>query len=120
MDFKLNHPNKIKSVFVAVIMPKRTLPDAFTDILNIMSSKGSYIKNLRKRGRTSVSSTTNLLVKCTNDNCTEEEINLHIRLCTRCSSYFCSHCCNLDQEIMKILNERTTTIGFVPFVQNPH
>ena len=72
-----------------------------------MSSKGSYIKNLRKRGRTNVSSTENLLVKCTNDHCTEEDIHLLFRLCARCSSYFCSHGFNLDQEIIKLLNEHT-------------
>ena len=53
------------------------------------------------------------LVKCTNDNCTEEDINLHFsRLCTRCSFYFCSHCCNLDQEIIRILNERANNYWF--------
>ena len=70
----------------------------------VMSSKGSYIKNSRKRGSTNVSSTNNLLVKRTNDNCTEEDIHLHFRLCARFSSYFCSHCCTLDQEIIKLLN----------------
>ena len=65
-------------------------------------SKSSYIKNLRKRGRTNVSLTDNLLVKGTNDNCTEENINLFFRLCRRCLSYLCSHWCNLDEEIIKI------------------
>ena len=73
-----------------------------------MLPKGSYIKNLRKRGRTNVSSTDSLLVKCINDNFTEEDINLHLRFCTRCLSYCCSHCCNLDQEILKLLNESTS------------
>ena len=79
-----------------------------------MSSEGSCIKNLKKRGRANISSTDNLLVKCTNDNWTEEDIYLLFRLCTRCSSYFCSHCCNLDQEIIKLLNERTDNYWFWP------
>ena len=80
----------------------------------LMSSNGSYIKNLRKLGHTNVSSTERLLVKFTNDNCIEEDIHLQFRLCTRCSSYFCSHCCNLDQEIIKVLNERTDRYCFFP------
>ena len=48
-----------------------------------MSSKSSYIKNIRKCGSTNVSWNDNLLVQCTNDNCTEEDIHLHFRLCTR-------------------------------------
>ena len=43
----------------------------------LMSSKGSYIKTLRKRVRTNVSSIDILSVKCANDNCTEEDIYLH-------------------------------------------
>ena len=69
----------------------------------VMSPKGSYIRNSRKRGSTNASSTNNLLVKRTND-CTEEDIHLHLRLCAKFSSYFCSHCCDLDQEIIKLLN----------------
>ena len=75
-----------------------------------------------------VSSTDNLLVKCINDNCTEEDIHLHFRLCTRFSSYFCSHCCNLDreshccnldQEIIKLLNKRTNNYWFCPTCAKP-
>ena len=84
-----------------------------------MPSKGSYIKNLRKRGRINVSSTHNLLIKCTNDNCTEEDLNLFFWFCTRCSSYFCSHCCDLDQEIIKLFNERTDNYWFCPTCAKP-
>ena len=45
-----------------------------------MSSKGSFIKNLRKHGHTNVSLTGNLLVKSTNDNCTKEDIHLQVYL----------------------------------------
>ena len=81
--------------------------------------KGSHIKNLRKRGRKIVSSTDSLLVKCTYNNCTEENIYLHFRLCTRCSSYFCSHRCNLDQQIIKLLNEGTDNYLFCPACTKP-
>ena len=81
--------------------------------------KGSHIKNIRKRGRKIVSSTDSFLVKCTYNNCTEENIYLHFRLCTRCSSYFCSHRCNLDQQIIKLLNEGTDNYLFCPACTKP-
>ena len=56
--------------------------------------------------------TDNLLAKYTNGNCTEEGIHLRFRLCTRCSFYFRGDCCNLDQEIIKVLNECTDNYWF--------
>ena len=85
-----------------------------------MSSKGSYIKNLRKCGRINVSSTGNVLVKCTKDNCTEEDIHLHFRLSTRCSSYFAVIVVNLTEKLKNYLTKAPTTIAFVPLVQNPY
>ena len=53
------------------------------------------------------------------NSCTEKDIHEHFRLCTRCSPYFCSHCCNLDQEIInELLNEHTNNYWFCPSCRN--
>ena len=53
-----------------------------------------------------------ILVKCTNQNCIEENIS-YFRICTRCS-YFCYKCCGLSQKILKLLNNRNYNYWFCP------
>ena len=53
-----------------------------------------------------------MLVKCTNQNCIEENNISYFKICTRCSSYFCYECCGLSQRILKLLNDRNDNYWF--------
>ena len=41
------------------------------------------------------------------------------RLRTRCPTYFCSKCCGLNEQIAKLLNERTDNFWFCPDCTKP-
>ena len=43
----------------------------------------------------------------------------NLRLCTRCSRCFCSKCCNLDQQIICLLNNHTDNYWFCPNCAKP-
>ena len=66
--------------------------------------KSSYGRAVKKPVRYDDDS--DMLVKCTNQNCIEENNISYFRICTRCSSYFCYQCCGLSQKILKLLNDR--------------
>ena len=51
-------------------------------------------------------------VKCTNQNCIQENITSYFRICTRCSSYFCYQYCGLSQKNLKLLNNRNGNYWF--------
>ena len=55
-----------------------------------------------------------MLVKCTNQNCIEENDISYFRICTRYSSYFCYQCCGLSEKILKLLNDRNDNYWFCP------
>ena len=55
-----------------------------------------------------------MLVKCTNQNCIEENNISYFRICTRCPS-----CCGLSQKILKLLNDRNDNYWFCPDCTKP-
>ena len=61
----------------------------------------------------------NMLVKCGNQNCIEENNIIYFRICTRCSSYFCYQCCGLSHKILKLLNHRNDNYWFCPDCTKP-
>ena len=72
----------------------------------IMTSKSSYGRSLKRTVCYNENDTNDLTVKCQNENCHETGSFMLFRLCTRCSTYFCSQCCGLNEQIVKLLNER--------------
>ena len=80
--------------------------------------KSSYGRAVKKPARYDNS---HMLVKCTNQNCVEENNISYFGICTRCSSYFCYQSCSLSQKILKLLKTiEMTTTGFVQIVLNRH
>ena len=80
--------------------------------------KSSYGRNLKRPERLK-DSKNNLIVKCSNENCTIQG-NLQVfRHCTRCSAYFCNQCCDLSEKIIKLLNERSDNYWFCPSCTKP-
>ena len=71
-----------------------------------MTSKSSYGRSLKRTVCYNENDTNDLTVKCQNENCHETGRFMLFRLCTRCSTYFCSQCCGLNEQIVKLLNER--------------
>ena len=65
------------------------------------------------------SSNENLSVRCNNENCKVADIHSNLRLCTRCSRYFYSEWCSLDQQIICLLNNRTDNYWFCPNCAKP-
>ena len=61
----------------------------------------------------------NMLVKCSNQNCIEENNVSYFRISTRCSSYFCYQCCDFSQKILKLLNDRNDNHWFCPGCAKP-
>ena len=59
------------------------------------------------------------LVRCNNDNYKVTDIHSNLRLCTRCSRYFCSECCVLDQQIICLLNICIDNYWFCPNCTKP-
>ena len=82
-------------------------------------SFNSNNRTLRRQGQVNNSSNENLSVRCNNDNCKVTDIHSNLRLCTRCSRYFCSECCGLDQQIICLLNNRTDNYWFCPNCTKP-
>ena len=82
-------------------------------------SFNSNNRTLRRRGRINDSSNENLSVRCNNNNCKVTDIHSNLRLCTRCSRYFCSECCGLDQQIICLLNNHTDSYWFCPNCAKP-
>ena len=75
-----------------------------------MSNKSSYGRLVKKPNW--YEDINDMIVKCGNENCIEEgTINL-FRLCTRCSAYYCYHCCGLNLKIIKLLNDRSDNYWF--------
>ena len=75
--------------------------------------KSSYGRAVKKPVRYDDDS--DMLVKCTNQNCIEESNISYFRICTRCySSYFCYECCSLSQKILKLLSDRNDSYWFCP------
>ena len=74
--------------------------------------KSSYGRAVKKPVRCDDDS--DMLVKCTNQNCREENNINYFRICTRCLSYFCYECCGLSQKILKLLNNRNDNYWFCP------
>ena len=60
-------------------------------------SFNSIHRTSRTRGHINGSSNENLSVRCNNDNCRITEVHSNLRLCTRCSRYFCSECTNCNK-----------------------
>ena len=65
------------------------------------------------------SSSENLSVRCNKENCKVADIHSNLRLCTRCSRYFYSEWCSLDQQIICLLNNRTDNYWFCPNCAKP-
>ena len=80
--------------------------------------ESSYGRNL-KRPERSNDSENNLIIKCSNENCTIQG-NLQVfRHCTRCSAYFCNQCCDISEKIIKLLTERSDNYWFCPSCTKP-
>ena len=79
--------------------------------------KSSYGRAVKKPVRYDDDS--DMLVKCTNQNCIEENNISYFKICTRCSSYFCYECCGLSQKILKLLNDRNDNYWFCPDCAKP-
>ena len=79
--------------------------------------KSSYELAVKKAVR--YDNDSDMLVKCTNQNCIEENNISYFRICTRCSSYFCYQCCGLSQKILKLLNNRNDNSWFCPDCAKP-
>ena len=80
-----------------------------------MASKSSYGRTRKKPGRYNVDENeVELIAKCKNENCTEQGNHGYFRLCTRCSFYYCCHCCSLDIAIVKLLNDGSDNFWFCP------
>ena len=75
--------------------------------------KSSYGRNL-KRPECLNDSENNLIVKCSNENCTIQGNIQVFRHCKRCSAYFCNQCCHLSEKIIKLLNKRSDNYWFYP------
>ena len=60
-----------------------------------------------------------MIVTCSNENCIEEGTIDIFRLCTRCSAYYCYHCCGLNLKIIKLLNDRNDNYWFCPDCTKP-
>ena len=80
--------------------------------------KSSYGRNLKRPERLN-DSENNLIVKCSNENCTIQGNLQLFRHCTRCSAYFCNQCCDLSEKIIKLLNERSDNYWFCPSCTKP-
>ena len=74
--------------------------------------KSSYGCAVKKPGKYNDDS--DMLVKCSNQNCVEENNISYFTICTRCSPYFCYQCCGLSQKILKLLNDRNDSYWFSP------
>ena len=84
-----------------------------------MTSKFSYGRSLKRIVRCDGNDNNDLTVKCQNENCQETDSFMLFRLCTRCSTYFCSQCYGLNERIVKLLNERTDNFWFCPDCAKP-
>ena len=82
-----------------------------------MSNKSSYGRSVKKPNRCEDSN--GMIVKCSNENCIEEGTIDKFRLCTRCSAYYCYHCCGLSLKIIKLLNDRNNSYWFCPDCAKP-
>lgn len=83
-----------------------------------MASKSSYKGTRMKPGKCNVDNNKKeIIVKCKNENYTEQGNLGYFRLCTRCSFYYCCHCCTLDLAVVVI---GMTIFSFVQIVQNQH
>ena len=80
------------------------------------TSKSSSGRNRRKPGRYQEE---NLQVRCSNENCSEQGDLVNFRHCTRCSLYYCCHCCGLDEPVVKLLNSRNDNFWFCPQCAKP-
>ena len=80
--------------------------------------KSSYGRNLKRPERLN-DSENNLIVNCSNENCTIQGNLPVFRHCTRCSAYFCNQCCDLSEKIIKRLNERSDNYWFCPSSTKP-
>ena len=80
--------------------------------------KLSYGRNVKRLERLN-DSENNLIVKCSNENCTIQGNLQLFRHCTRCSAYFCNQCCDLSERTIKLLNERSDNYGFCPSCTKP-
>ena len=73
-----------------------------------MASKSPYERTRKKLGRKNVDDNEEeLIVKCKNENCTEQGTPDYFRLCIRCSFYYCCYCCSHDIAVVKLLNDRS-------------
>ena len=85
-----------------------------------MASKSSYGRTRKQSGRYSVDDNeVELIVKCKNENCTEQSNHAYFRLCTRCSFYYYCHCCCLGIAVVKLLNDRRDNFWFCPDCAKP-
>ena len=75
-----------------------------------MSNKSSYGRLVKKPNQ--YEDINDMVVKCGNENCIEEGTINIFRLCTRCSAYYCYHCCGLNLKIIKLLNDRSDNYWF--------
>ena len=82
-------------------------------------SFNSNNRTLRRWGCINDSSKENLSVRCNNNNYKVTDIHSNLRLCTRCSRYFCSECCVLDQQIICLLNICIDNYWFCPNCTKP-
>ena len=73
--------------------------------------KSSYGRAVKKAVR--YDDDGDMLVKCTNQNCVEENNISYFRISTRCS-YFCCQRCGLSQKILKLLNNKNYNNWFCP------
>ena len=80
--------------------------------------KSSYGRNLKRPERLN-DSENNLIVKCSNENCTIQGNLPVFRHYTRCFTYFCNQCCDLSEKIIKLLNERSDHYWFCPSCTKP-
>ena len=60
-----------------------------------------------------------MIVKCINESFIEEGTIDIFRLCTRCSVYYCYHCCGLNMKIIKLLNDGNDNYSFCPDCDKP-
>ena len=85
----------------------------------MMTSKSSNDRALKRTVSYDGSDTNDLTVKCQNENCQQTGSFVLFRLCTRCSTYFCSQCSGLNEQTVKLLNKCTDNFWFCPDCTKP-